>query len=563
LPSAFFNSLSKEGQTLVHQAMDYLRPRYNPAIAQVSYHPTDPTVYNLRASMYYALGLMLLHEEGCVEEVEKICRAVIATQVDAPQEMYHGCYQTKRNLNMPQGVMDYKRLGVYGRFYVDCFYERLMDQFRLNMGDDEEIAPLAGKIEQMVNRSVVEAFPVTWSNYGPNIREFLMICFAMLLEHFEDEFSPETVALIDRSCLVAMEGAVVRAETEFSPLNTNIECMYVIVVDYFAKRLKRPDFAAAALSYAERMLKRYEAYHAVSEFNSPTYCGVDLATLGFWRRYGSCPRIREIGAILEEGIWRDVMTYYNPAMRNICGPYSRAYELEMSLHTHYHALWYWTLGEEKFPEHPFTNESDSNPLLVFGSVNIPEDALRAMEEPKEDVVITRQFRELSERGDPANNDALCTCTSWISPDLMTGCMDGSENPSYQLHPLVVFWRGEKGLGTIKLLRSWPDGGMHHMHTVFFHGKADRNHLTMDVDFQVNRDVKLYYEIEYPGVCEAAEIADDLWKLPGLNVKIQAQAPGLFLEKSADGNILKVCYMSRARASETKQMSFDMLLEMNS
>ena len=145
---------------------------------------------------------------------------------------------------------------------------------------------------------------------------------------------------------------------------------------------------------------------------------------------------------------------------------------------------------------------------------------------------------------------------------MTGALEGSENPSHQLHPLVVFWRGEKGLGTIKVLRSWPDGGMNHMHTVFFHGKADRRHLTLDVDFQVNRDVKLYYEIEYPGVCDAAEITSTLWKFPGLNVDMKAQAPAFCLEKSADGNVLKVCYMSRTRVPDTKKMSFDMMLELN-
>ena len=162
---------------------------------------------------------------------------------------------------------------------------------------------------------------------------------------------------------------------------------------------------------------------------------------------------------------------------------------------------------------------------------------------------------------PENNDALCTATAWISPDLMTGALAGSENPSHQLHPLVAFWRGEKGLGTIKVLRSAPDGDMQHMHTVFFNGVCDREHLTLDVDFQVNRDVKLYFEIEYPGVCESADIAADKWSLPGLTVQMDAKAPEFFLEKNENGNILKVCYMSRTRVPDTKQMHFDMMLKL--
>ena len=208
-----------------------------------------------------------------------------------------------------------------------------------------------------------------------------------------------------------------------------------------------------------------------------------------------------------------------------------------------------------------TEETGSNPLMVFGAINLPPEVEKALHEPKEDFVIRRQFRELSERADPENNDALCTATAWISPDLMTGALSGSENPSHQLHPLVVFWRGEKGLGTIKVLRSAPDGDMQHMHTVLFDGVCEKEHLTLDVDFSVNRDVKLYFEIEYPGICDASDITADKWQLPGLSVTLDAKAPAFFLEKSADGNILKVCYMSRARVQETKQMHFDMKLSL--
>ena len=82
-----------------------------------------------------------------------------------------------------------------------------------------------------------------------------------------------------------------------------------------------------------------------------------------------------------------------------------------------------------------------------------------------------------------------------------------------------------------------------------------------MDFQVNRDVKLYFEIEYPGICESADITADKWILPGLTVALDAKAPEFFLEKSADGCILKVCYMSQARIKDTKQMHFDMQLKL--
>lgn len=559
MPSTFYNGLSKEGQILVNEAMDMIRPGYDPQAHLMGRMVDGKPHYSARGTMYYALGLMLLEEPGCVEEVEAIIKAVAASQYDTPKEIFHGCFDKQTRPACPEGVLDYERLGLYGRYYMDVFYERMVDAFRLRLQDDPTLAEHAAAIEQHLNLSTVETQPIVWTNYEPNSREFVLMCYAMLLEYYADKLSAECIRIIEHSSRIGMEGAIVRSKTRFSPLNTNIQCMHVFLLDYFGVRFDVKEWRDYAVEYAKMMVEKYLQYHGAAEYNSPTYCGVDLATLGFWGRYGSNERLRELGEILESGIWQDMMIFYNPAMMNFCGPYSRAYELEMGVHTNFHAMLYWALGEEKFPLHPVTAETNSNTLMVFGAINLPPEVEKGLAEPKEDVIIRRQFRELSEREDPENNDALCTATAWISPDLMTGALSGSENPSYQLHPLVVFWRGGKGLGTIKVLRSAPDGDMQHMHTVLFDGVCDREHLTLDVDFRVNRDVKLYFEIEYPGVCASAEISADKWLLPGLTVALDAKAPEFFLEKSECGNILKVCYMSRTRVKETKQMHFDMRL----
>ena len=561
MPSKFYEQLSHEGKVLVDQAMEAMTPSYDPEEGLIGRTRNGKKLYSHRTSMYYALGLMLQGKEGHVEKTEKIIRGVAAMQVDAPGEIFHGAFVEGGRLPLVYNALDFKRLGPYARYYMDCFYEKMADGFRLHLEDDPELAPYAAKIEKYLNQSTSEVVPLVWASYDPNMREFNMMSFAMLLEHFSDELSPECIELIDHTCQLAMEGAVARSKENFTPLNTNIQCMHTFLLDYFGTRWNRPDYCEYAIEYGKRVVDKYLQCHSAAEFNSPTYCGVDLATLGFWQRYTSNDTLKELGKTLEEGIWNDMMEFYNPAMKNFGGPYSRAYELDMAVHTCFHALFYYALGEETFPEHPVNCETPCDVLMVFGGVNMPQSAKDAVFAEKKDVVITHQFRELSERGDPDNNDALCTATSWISPDLMTGAIAGSENPSHQLHPLVVFWRGEKGLGTIKVLRSYPNGDMQHMHYVYFNGKEDREHLTLDVDFQVNRDVKLYFEIEYPGVCESADIAADKWSLPGLTVQMDAKAPEFFLEKNENGNILKVCYMSRTRVKETKQMHFDMVLKL--
>ena len=558
MASRQYERLSHEGRVLVDQTMEKLDPLYDPERGLVGMYYHSRRYYDNRSSMYYALALLLLDVPGCAEKAEKIIHTVIGTQIDAPEEIFHGVYRHDGAPVPAAGVLDYRRLGLYGRYFADCFYERLADSFRLKLKHDPDLADHAGRIEALLRSALFESTPVVWETYEPNSREFILMCLAMLLEHFESRLSPAAVRRMEQSARLALAGAVERSRSGFTPLNTNIQCMHVFELDYFGVRLQIPEYREYALQYARGMLERYREFHAAAEFNSPTYCSVDLSTLGFWRRYGSCEELQQLGAELEEGIWRDMMAFYNPALRNFCGPYSRAYELDHSIHTGFNAMLYWALGEEKYPCHDWSIESDSNPLMVLGSVRIPPDAQAAVFAPKEDVDICRRFRELSERGDPDHNDALCTATAWITPELMIGALAGSENPSYQLHPLVIFWRCGTGIGTLKLLRCWPDGGMHHMHTVYFNGTVKKSHVDMDIRTDVNRDVLYFFEIECPGAAGSG-ISPDLWRLPGLTLRLQADAPAPRVE-NVSKNVIRICFLAEAEKPETMRMHFSLNAE---
>ena len=350
-----------------------------------------------------------------------------------------------------------------------------------------------------------------------------------------------------------------RVQKDLTPLNTNIRIMYIFLLDYFSGKLDIPYWKDESLRQARRLLSEYREHHACAEFNSPTYCGVDLSTLGFWRRYGSTEELRLLGRELEEGIWQDMADFYNPSMRAFSGPYSRCYELDMSIHTCFYDILYLGLGAYRFPFHPFSIESVINPLTVLGDISIPESVAPRFLEPQAPRRVTRQFRELSERGDPDHNDALCTATGWISPRLMIGALAGSENPSHQLHPLVIFWRCGEEIGTVKLLRCWPNGGMHHMHTVYFNGVSRKKHIDMDIHTDVNRDVKYFYEIECPGAASSV-ITPDAWQLPGLTLHIAAKAPVPTVEIISD-RVIRVCYLAEVEKPETMRMHFSMDAEL--
>ncbi len=63
----------------------------------------------------------------------------------------------------------------------------------------------------------------------------------------------------------------------------------------------------------------------VSEFNSPTYYGVDIGPLAHIAHYSTNEGCRIKAMLLEERLWLDLATRYNPNMGQLAGPFSRVY----------------------------------------------------------------------------------------------------------------------------------------------------------------------------------------------------------------------------------------------
>lgn len=544
--------LSPEARILVEEAVRHLSAGYDEALGLVRVGPESQP--SARDSMYAALGLMILGTDQ--ERACSICEAVLDLQLNAPGEIWHGCFRHHPGESLPPPMpFDWHRLNLEGRFFGDLAWERLTGRYEQLLADSTLSPTAREEAARLLFRALRETVPVVWDTYEPNLREFIGMVFAMLLEHFEDRLPVSLVRRLEESGRQLMIGSIARAQSDFTPLNTNIRIMYIFLLDWFGRRLGEPSWMEESLREARNMLAEYREFHAVAEFNSPTYYGVDLSTIGFWRRYGSNEELRTLGTELEEGLWRDAADFYNPEMRNFCGPYSRNYEMEMHIHTCFCDLMYLGLGAERFPWHPFSEESICNPLLVLGQVRIPEDVIPLLTGKCVPRALKRSFRELSERGDPACRRALCTAMAYITPALMIGTLSGSENPSHQLHPLTVFWRSGDGIGTIRLLRSLPDGRMNHLHTVLFNGSLENTRIHMQVDNQTGQDVDIYFEIACEGIPED-RILPDRWDLPGLTVRLSADAPAPVVRR-VDSRTVRVIYPSRIASPDSLHIHFEL------
>ncbi len=174
------------------------------------------------------------------------------------------------------------------------------------------------------------------------------------------------------------------------------------------------------------------------EFNSPTYYGVDLWGLALWRRSASTLLVAA-GQRLEAALWRDIALFYHAGMRNLCGPYDRAYGLDMTRYASLLGLWMWWAGGEgarAFPDvsRPFGHAHDfcAAPLLALAPPTVPAEVHAALSAPVQERIVVRRV---------ANR----TVTATLRRDLMLGAVDrAAHDPSGQAMPVTAHWFDENG-----------------------------------------------------------------------------------------------------------------------
>ena len=548
--------LNEKQKQLLTQSMQMFDTHWDETAAMTLMEEDGVRFLSSRDTVFYALGLFLRHQPGDPERAVRCIRSVLSCQIIADGEVFDGTFRSMRDNPEPvRGMLDWKSMDPVTRYNLDIYYQRLSNALRRRMNAREDLRSLTPAVENELQAALRDVYPVVWQTYDPNWREFIVSTLQLILIHFERELPVNLVSDIDRACRRAVYAAVDRARTRFTPLNTNIRVMHVMMCDWFGRRWHDDMLVNHARAYAEELLLSYRQHHAVPEFNSPTYNGVVFTFIGFWRKYSPSETLHSLSLELEAGLWHDFAEFYNPAMRNVCGPYSRAYELEMTVHTALPAILYLTGALDELP--PLSVETDCNPVLVLSDIRVPEDVLPLLREPRGERTVRHQFEELAERGDPRDNHALCTTTAWISDDLMLGAMSGSRNTSYQLHPAVAFWRNAGGsLSTVKLLRRTAEDELIHLHTVLFDVTAEAHRLTGTVRARAGRDIVPYFELEGPGL-DAAAFTDDLWQVCGLTARCRFALNGRPApwHTSRAGSVLRVCFPMR----DGDELTFDMEL----
>jgi hypothetical protein len=263
---------------------------------------------------------------------------------------------------------------------------------------------------------------VEWVDYDPNWRQFVGTTFALILRTFT--VAPGVASRMRRAIDLAIAG---EPRDRVSPRYSNIALMKA--------------WLEADEVYAAAVVEGFDEHGAFEEYGSPTYYGIDLYAIALWRRHPPTARFAAWGEHLWTSLWDDILRWWHPGLRNLCGPYSRAYGMDMTRYVALLGLW---LPDPVLPslDLPFAHSHDLTMAPLVDILGGP---------PAE--VELRQDERVVEQELPGGRVA----TGWLSPDVMIGGERGGRfRAEGQYHPATAHWARPDGkVGWLRLRHRGP------------------------------------------------------------------------------------------------------------
>jgi len=214
--------------------------------------------------------------------------------------------------------------------------------------------------------------------------------------------------------------------------------MGAFVMAWVGVHADRPEIRDAGIRKSWAIFLLFQRNNTFSEFNSPTYGGVDMVALTLWRELGPTETMRRMGAIMEQGFWKELSAFYHAGFRNLVGPYFRKYGMDMCSYTSIIGIWI-ALVIDDLAIAPLPTSIDFENANIFSAVQLGYSL------PRHDIL--QEFTKFSgsrylERRVPtdvSNIKKEYTVTAMLHPDWMMGGVSGRVYAGGQFATGTLTW----------------------------------------------------------------------------------------------------------------------------
>lgn len=121
---------------------------------------------------------------------------------------------------------------------------------------------------------------------------------------------------------------------DFWGANDNYPTMSTYIMLAGGILFKRPDYTAIGMKRLGQLQALLTRRGFTSEYNSPTYTPIQAYCLAEIAELPIEPEARHTALRIEERLWVDLWSHYHPTTYQTAGPYSRAYAVDSTAHTH-------------------------------------------------------------------------------------------------------------------------------------------------------------------------------------------------------------------------------------
>lgn len=283
-----------------------------------------------------------------------------------------------------------------------------------------------------------------------------------VVELYSDLIGDDLVARIEDALEIAAVGEMRRNGSYPEGDNlilgySNPQLMRCLTMGWIGARRNNQTFIDFANEKGDQLLDLFQANgsNTLGEYNAPTYYGMNIWALVANIAYGPANATMTTNAeyILTE-LWKDIAAHYNPYLRNMVGPYDRAYTRDLTMHSAVLPLWWWGLYGREYGGQAPLGDADLLYDVAQGAAlalvmdtaakYISEDTATALK-ASGSWNGTRWLNKTI-RGDLTSEEegVWRVATSWLSAPVMIGAQKTGDttNRGVQFVPAIVHWASD-------------------------------------------------------------------------------------------------------------------------